>query len=99
MRLCSWMKFFVIFLEFCRTHASINLSRGNVGMPEKFLNTTKVGSPLEHMRSKGVTKDVRMHLLFKLQLFSVSFQNLPKSLSSKGQAALIDEYFIVIPTL
>lgn len=42
---------------------SVNLGRGQTLVPQQFLDTTKVSSPVQQMRGKGVPQCVRAGLL------------------------------------
>ena len=65
--------------ESAEFNAGVNLSRGDRGVPEHFLNNTKIGAPRQQVRREAVTEGVRTDLRGETRLRGVRFDDRPES--------------------
>jgi hypothetical protein len=55
----------------------IDLGRGNIGMPEHFLDDAQIGAVPEEVRREAVTQKVRINVLFQSRASRMFFHDLP----------------------
>ena len=65
----------------------INLSGGNIGVPEQFLDHPQVGSVLEEVGGEGVAQEVRVDVLFDPGLVGAFLHNFPDPIGTEWSAA------------
>ena len=59
------MKLLVYLLQPTLIHMSVDLRCGDVGMAEHFLDHPQVGAMVQQMGGKGMTQEMRMHMLLQ----------------------------------
>ena len=58
-------------------HVCVNLGRGNIRMPEHFLDDPEIRAIAEEMGCEAVSQEMRIHISIQSRMFRVMFHNLP----------------------
>jgi hypothetical protein len=81
------MKGLVLLQQSPIFYLGINLSRGNIGMAEHFLNDAQVSAPGEQMSGEGMTEQMGLHGGFNTCQDGVLFSHQPDGLPRNRPAS------------
>jgi hypothetical protein len=83
----AWMMGCVQGFQALTCHMSINLGRGNVGVPQEHLHYAQVGPVIEQMGGKSMAQNVRGQGGQNPGLYRVFLDDQPKGLAAHAGAA------------
>jgi hypothetical protein len=81
------VKGFVNGLEPLLIDVRVDLSGGNVGVSQKFLNDAKIGSIFQKMGCEGMSQEVRVDVLIEARSFSAFLDDLANTVWGKWAAS------------
>ena len=85
------MKLLVYRSEILSVYVGVNLSGGEIGVPEHLLNRAKVGTTLQQMGGKAVTQGMRGNCLGDAGFFGRTLDDTPGSDSGEWLASGVEE--------
>ena len=85
------MILFVHLAQILAIDVRVNLGRGNIDVPEHFLDRAQVGAALQQMCGEGMAEGMRRHVLRDAGALDVSAENLPSAHSGERQPARVEE--------
>ena len=83
----AWVKGFVNGLEPLLIDVRVDLSGGNVGVSQKFLNDAKIGSIFQKVGGEGMSQEVRVDVLIETRSLSAFLDDLANTVRGNWAAS------------
>ena len=81
----------VFFADVSAAYVGVNLSGGNIGMPQDFLDSAQISPALKHVGGKLVAQRVRMQILNSHRKTRVAHQRM-HTLTGNAPAARVEKH-------